>query len=115
MFLRASGGIRYDFGQREHIMAVLLLPYLFSVARRVDGRRLGNFEGVVLGIVGAVGFSLKPQYLTIAFCVEALLIYRTRELRHLLRPELLALALSGIAYCGFAYAGGRRFKPAAIR
>jgi hypothetical protein len=99
MYWRAGGGIRYDFGQREHIMALLILPYLFSAARRLDKRQLGGFEAILVGFVAAVGFSLKPQYLTIAVFVEVLLIYRMHGFRHLIRPELLALVLGGLSYC----------------
>jgi hypothetical protein len=93
------GAIRYDFGQREHIMTLLILPYLFSAARRLDGRKLGAFEAVLVGVAAAIGFSLKPQYLTVAVGVEALLIFRMRDFRYLLRPELLTLILGGLAYC----------------
>jgi hypothetical protein len=94
-----GGGMRYDFGQREHIMILLILPYLFSVARRLEKRHLGGFEAVLVGFTAAIGFGLKPQYLTIAVCAEALLIFRMHGLRHLIRPELFALVLGGVFYC----------------
>jgi hypothetical protein len=95
--------IRYDFGQREHIMVLLILPYLFAAVRRFDQRGLAVFEAVVIGFVAALGFSLKPQYLTVAFGVEALLIYRTRSLRCLIRPEWVALVLGGLIYCAIVW------------
>jgi hypothetical protein len=99
MYWRGGGGIRYDFGQREHIMALLILPYLFSVARRLDRRHLSPLEAVFAGVTAAIGFGLKPQYLFIAICVEALLIYQMRGFRHWVRPELTALLLGGLCYC----------------
>ena len=90
---------RYDFGQREHILVLLILPYLFAAVRRLEARRLGTFEGVLVGIAAAIGFSLKPQDLVVVVAVEALLIYRTRDFRNLIRPELVTLALAGLFYC----------------
>ena len=98
MYWRGGGGIRYDFGQREHIMALLILPYLFAAARRLDGRHLGGLEAVLVGVAAAIGFGLKPQYLTIALCVEALLVCRLHGFRQLVRAELLALLLGGLSY-----------------
>ena len=99
MYWRGSGGLRFDFGQREHIMSLLILPYFFSVARRLDKRRLGHFEAILVGFAASIGFSLKPQYLIIAICAEALLIFRVRGFRYLIRPEVFALVLGGVSYC----------------
>src|SRR5215213_2448552 len=49
MYWRGGGGLRFDFGQREHIMSLLIFPYLFSVARRLDKRCLGHFEAILVG------------------------------------------------------------------
>jgi hypothetical protein len=91
--------LRYDFGQREHLLVLLVLPYLFATVRRLNGVAIPSFEAVLIGCVAALGFSLKPQYLTVAVAVEALVIYRSRNVRCLIRPELIALTLTGIVYC----------------
>src|ERR1700733_11605154 len=90
--------LRSDFGQREHILALLILPYLFAAAR-LEARGTPIFESILVGIAAAIGFSLKPQYLVAAVAVEILLIYRTRDFRNLIRPELVTLALAGLIYC----------------
>jgi hypothetical protein len=91
--------LRSDFGQREHILALLILPYLFAAARRLEARGLSTFESILVGIAAAIGFSLKPQYLVVAVVVEVLLIYRRRDFRNLIRPELVTLVLAGSIYC----------------
>jgi len=98
LYWRGGGGIRYDFGQREHLMTVLVLPYLFSVARRIESREMGRLEAVLAGLAAALGFSLKPQYIFIAACVEAIAVIKTSGLRNLVRPELLALLSGGLLY-----------------
>ncbi|MGE5539031.1 MAG: hypothetical protein ACM30I_10455 [Gemmatimonas sp.] len=91
--------LRYDFGQREHLLSLLVLPYLFAAARRVDGRRVSAAEGALIGVVAALGFCLKPQYLTVAAAVEALVALRARSLSALVRPEVVALVVTGLGYC----------------
>jgi hypothetical protein len=92
-------GLRYDFGQREHFLALLVLPYLFASARRLAREPLPTFEAVAIGAVAALSFCLKPQYLTVVGAVEAVMVAYSRSLRPLLRPELVALILTGLAYC----------------
>jgi hypothetical protein len=65
LFLLGAG---YDFGQREHLMAIGALPYLLASARRAQGvqPRLRMAAGVVAG----VAFALKPHFLAIPGLVE---------------------------------------------
>jgi hypothetical protein len=94
-----QGGLKDVFGQREHIIVLLVLPYLFAVVRRLEARRLPASEAILVGFAAAVGFSLKPQYLFVVAGIEVLIIHRTRDFRHIIRPELVTLALGGLTYC----------------
>jgi hypothetical protein len=74
-FLLAAG---YDFGQREHLMAVAALPYLLGASRRATGAvpRGRNTSAVI----AAIGFALKPHFMGIPVLVElAVLLSRKRE------------------------------------
>jgi hypothetical protein len=66
----------YDFGQREHLMAVAAIPYLFLAARRMEGLSAGR--GLTLGcaVLAALGFALKPHFLVVPALVEALVLLR---------------------------------------
>lgn len=86
-------------GQREHILVLLILPYLVMAAVRIDGVSPPAWEGAAAGLAAALGFSLKPQHLVIAAGIEILLAYRKRTLRSMIRPEAVALASGGLAYC----------------
>jgi hypothetical protein len=81
-------------------MFLLILPYLFAAARRLElfARPLHVIEGALIGLAAALGFSLKPQFLSLLIGVEALLIYRTRDCRIFLRPELGTIVLAGLTY-----------------
>ncbi len=87
------------FGQREHILVLLVLPYLVMAAGRLEGRPVHGWEGIAVGFVAGIGLCLKPHQLLIVAGVEVLQFYRSRDLRALVRPELVALALAGVVYC----------------
>ena len=65
----------YDFGQREHLMAVAALPYLFLAARRIEGVPTGlRPDARRRRCWPALGFALKPHFLAIPGLVEALVL-----------------------------------------
>jgi hypothetical protein len=69
LFLLCAG---YDFGQREHLMAVSALPYLLCAARRSTGAAPRGRIGAAL--FAAIGFALKPYFLGIPLLVELAVI-----------------------------------------
>ena len=95
-----------DFGQRDHLLAVLCLPYLLAAAMAVEGIPLARWKAVSIGIAAGIGLSLKPHQLLVPIGVEAIVLWkgytrhRSKELRFLscLRPELLTLCLTCAAY-----------------
>lgn len=54
--------IGYSFGQEEHLMLCLALPYLFAVAGRMQGRALSRRAALVIGLMAGLGFAMKPLY-----------------------------------------------------
>ena len=64
----------YDFGQREHLMAVAAIPYVLLAARRMEGVATGR--GLTLGtaLLAGLGFALKPHFLAVPGLVEALVL-----------------------------------------
>ncbi|MSP04926.1 MAG: hypothetical protein EXR05_06745 [Acetobacteraceae bacterium] len=65
LFLLGAG---YDFGQREHLMAVGALPYVLCAAQRAEGRRPRNW--LTVSILAAMVFALKPHFLAVPALVE---------------------------------------------
>ncbi|MFC7477429.1 hypothetical protein ACFQS7_23920 [Dankookia sp. GCM10030260] len=90
----------YDFGQREHLMAVAALPYLFLAARRIEGTptRLGLTLGTAL--LAALGFALKPHFLAIPGLVEATVLVQRGPGRALRDPVPWAMAGFWLTYLG---------------
>ena len=82
-FLLAPG---YDFGQREALMALAALPYLFDAANRAAGAR----PRLAATLIAAIGFALKPHFLAIPLLVEAFVWLRRR------RPDATPLILLAV-------------------
>ena len=92
-----------DFGQRDHILALLVLPYLIAAALDLSGRRLALIARIALTLAAAVGLALKPQQALIALFVELTL---------LIAPKLRGRGLNRIAFGIRAGAQVRVLEPA---
>jgi hypothetical protein len=69
LFLLDAG---YDFGQREHLMAVGALPYILSASRRSLGEQPRGRAAT--GLLAGVAFALKPHFLAVPALVEMLVL-----------------------------------------
>jgi hypothetical protein len=87
----------YDFGQREHLVAIATLPYWLAAARALAGRPLGARTGIAVGLVAGVGLAIKPFFGLASLAVEAQIAW-TRGARAAARPESLAVAAVQLAY-----------------
>jgi len=70
-------GAGSDFGQREHLMVLGTMPYLFAAAARADNRRPPHqdrfkqvFIQVLAAALAAIMLALKPHFLAIPALVE---------------------------------------------
>jgi hypothetical protein len=89
-------GAGYDFGQREHLMTLCALPYLFLAARRARGEPGSHHFAVV--VLAAVGFALKPYFLAVPALVE-LYVLLARDWRSSLRdPAPWVMAAVWVTY-----------------
>ncbi len=81
-----------DFGQREYLALVLVLPYLLVAAARMDGRSYAPATAIAVGLAAGIGFALKPYFLAVPLLVELLGAIRARSLRVAFRCETFCLA-----------------------
>jgi hypothetical protein len=88
----------YDLGQREHLVILLVLPYLLLLAARLEHARVAPRLAFAVGVAAGAGFALKPFFL---LPLGLGLWQLQRERRSLLLPELLGIAA---AYAGYAAA-----------
>jgi hypothetical protein len=83
-----------DYGQREHVVFLLYLPYLCarSVGRDRDAGRF------VRGFAAGLGICLKPQFVGLAALVELYFLVLRREPRRLPAGDLAGLIVAVLAY-----------------
>jgi hypothetical protein len=88
------------FGQREHLMIVLSLPYLMLLGARARGVRCATHVAIGIGAFGALGLALKPYFLVVPAVAEFYLMVRAAKygFRRVLRPETLAVASVVLLY-----------------
>lgn len=88
----------YDFGQREHVMTVAVLPYVLSASFWSTGVRTSPRLGSTVGLISAAGLCLKPHFLLIPVCLEVLVAIGRRSLPATIRWETAAIALFALGY-----------------
>jgi hypothetical protein len=97
-FLSAELFLRgFDVGQREHLLFILIVPYILS---RVcgDSSRLSFAELCAVGAIGGAAVCFKPQQVLILVALELFIVAWTRSLRRLTRPDLLCAVLAVFTY-----------------
>jgi len=91
---------RGDFGQREHLMIIFVLPYIALAIRRIEKRPCSAIIAFSVGVLATFGFGLKPHFLLIPAALEVYFLTRTRLFSGMFRPETIALGLGLLTYIG---------------
>ncbi|MCC7428536.1 MAG: hypothetical protein IT557_16715 [Alphaproteobacteria bacterium] len=93
----------FNFAQREHLMMLAALPYLFHAEARMAGRTWIRGATAWIAIVAALGFCLKHYFLIVPIAIEGYLLLR-RGWRETLRdptPRIMMAVGSGYALIAF--------------
>lgn len=83
-----------DFGQRDHILVLLVLPYLLAAAAHLAGRPLPLAERVALTLLAAIGLALKPHQALLPIAVELTLLLTSRPRRPRFLESTLFVAVA---------------------
>lgn len=79
------------FLQREHILLMVLLPYLFAAVLALEDEPLPPVLAFFIGLFAAAGFALKPFFL-VTFClIEGCFILKKRHFFAWVRMESLII------------------------
>ncbi|MEX2137650.1 MAG: hypothetical protein WD894_00185 [Pirellulales bacterium] len=77
-------------GQREHLLVILVMPYVCSLVRLADREPIAAPHAIAIGIMAAIGFALKPFFVPAWIALEAYVAIR-RGVGVLWRPQAVAL------------------------
>jgi hypothetical protein len=87
-----------ELGEREHVMIILVLPYLLSAVLRAQSRGDRLVARVGIGLAAGLGLALKPYFLLAPLLIEIYLLCKTRKLFFFWRAENIAVALVLVLY-----------------
>lgn len=88
-----------NFGQRDVIAFVLMLPYLCLLLRHLtESPTTGRGIRIAVGLLAGIGMSLKPFLILVPVLAESLVLLQARNLRVLFRAETLTMAATVAAY-----------------
>lgn len=86
------------FLQREHLLLIVLLPYLMLAMTRLQNQPVHPVCALFIGIFAAVGFALKPFFL-ITFClIEIYIIFKKRNFLAFFRIESIVIVILCAGY-----------------
>ena len=88
----------HEFGQREHLLTILVMPYLFLVALRMRGGEASVLNKVVVGLMAGLGFTIKPFFMVPLIVVELYYIWIHRNVFACIRTEVIAIICVGVFY-----------------
>ena len=88
----------YDFGQREHLMAICAIPYAILAARRIEGVHTGRALAIGVTLLAAMAFALKPHFLAVPALVEGFILLKRGPRRALVDPLPWLMALAWMLY-----------------
>ncbi len=100
-----------DFGEREHIVLALLLPYILLAVLRAERSPVTRRTGIVVGLLAGIAFALKPYFIVLWVAFEAWLALGRRVRSWPPAPETLAIT----TFLGTYAAAVLLFVPAYLR
>lgn len=76
------------FGQREHFFVLFSIPYFLLSACRLDNKWVHPLLALTIGLLGAIGFSIKPFFLASFILIEsAVAIAAYQQKKYRFHPE----------------------------
>ncbi len=88
----------FCFGQREHLLLLLMFPYLLSAACTLKNKSIHPALAIVIGVMAGIGFALKPFFLVTPCLIELYLMLKQRLFFAWLRIEPLVILSVLIIY-----------------
>jgi hypothetical protein len=90
-----------DFGQREHLTLLLIIPYILLCAVRADGiAGVTRATALMVAAAAAIGFGMKPHFCAALLVLMVYVVIKRRDWRTLLSIENVTivslLALYGV-------------------
>lgn len=87
-----------DFGQRDHVFAILYFPFFIVRYLHWQGLKVDRSLAILVGIMAGIGISLKHYFLLVAMGPEIVWAIDKRSIWPYFRAETVATALTILLY-----------------
>ncbi|MHB1946581.1 MAG: hypothetical protein ACYCQI_00520 [Gammaproteobacteria bacterium] len=81
----------YEFGQREHLLFILAVPYILMMALRLQNAKINTILAIIIGVLSGSVFILKPYFLAILCLIEIYYTLSKKSLKAWCRPEIFTI------------------------
>lgn len=88
----------YDFGQREQLTAIGIIPYIALIARRQRQQPVSWYLAVSVGVFAAAGIAMKHYFIVVPIALELWLLLEIRRNWRPIRWETATLGLCAVLY-----------------
>lgn len=88
----------YEFGNRDHLFLVLVMPYVMIAALRLVNQPVSLSLALTVGIAAGAGFAIKPQFLITFALIELYCLYYRKDWRVNIRVETITIGALLILY-----------------
>ena len=92
-----------EFGQRDHLTIILVMPYFLLIAYRLQGYAVNSYTAIFIGLLAGLGFAIKPFFLVPFVLVEFMYMAATHDFWGWIRLEVLTIAFILFAYLAIIY------------
>lgn len=92
-----------EFGQREHLLFILSMPYFLLVTLRLQGQQVNSCLAFSVGLLAGSVFLFKPYFLMALFLVELYYLINKKTLWAWIRPETTAIAFLLLVYAAILF------------
>ncbi|WP_072679795.1 hypothetical protein [Arcobacter sp. LA11] len=102
LFIILTVTISTDFGQREHLLMIFILPYILSMLYR-NKINLSNKTLIIIALFSVFGFNIKPHFFLIFIGIELIYLIEQKNLKSIIRIDFFIIFLSGFIYLLFIF------------
>lgn len=90
--------LQMDYGQREHLFLIMFMPYFFLRWLRWNNFEIGRAEGLIIGVIAALGVCLKHYFIVPIAACELFWCLEKGKIKPLFAHESLAFTICGSIY-----------------
>lgn len=88
----------YAFGQREHLLVILTMPYFLLIVARLQGSACSSIFSGAVGVFAGAAFLMKPYFLPTLVLAECCYLIHQKRLTACFRPETLMIGFTALIY-----------------